>query len=163
MPRDPAPDLKLTPINGQPRTVREWLTSFHLLLIVLDPYTNESSWVLPVAERIIHTFEQADCRVSWLVAADPTDCRRFLGPMANEVLTFADPDREAIKGFGLERLPAIIHLGIDGTVVNSAEGWAAPTWQRVVDHLGKVMSWSAPVLGLAKDPGPFSGTPALAT
>jgi hypothetical protein len=161
MASDPPPDLSLEPINGAARTVRQWLTSFHLLVIVLDPYTNESSWVLAVAERIMHTFEEADCRVSWLVAAGKDDCRRFLGPRADEVLTFADPDRLAIKAFGLERLPAIIHLGIDGTVVNAAEGWAAPAWQRVVDHLAKIMSWSAPVLGLAKDPGPFPGTPAL--
>src|SRR5438874_8904444 len=124
MATDPPADLKLEPLNGSPRSVREWLTTFHLLLVVLDPYTNESSWVLPVAERIMHTFEQADCRVAWLVAADKDDCVRFLGPLAQEILTFADPNRVAIRGLGLARLPAIVHLDLSGAVVNSAEGWS---------------------------------------
>ena len=158
---DPPADLKLEPLNAPGRTVSEWLTTFHLLLVVLDPYTNESSWVLPVAQRIMHTFEQADCRVAWLVAADKEDCVRFLGPLSREVLTFSDPDRVAIKAFGLQRLPAIVHLDLSGRVVNAAEGWSRTSWRGVTEPLAKVMSWSEPVLGLPKDPGPFEGSPAL--
>jgi hypothetical protein len=157
----PPADLTLTPLNGQARPVEEWLTMFHMCLLVIDPYTNESAWILPVATRIVGTFEQADCRVAFLVAADERDARRFLGPWAREVLTFVDPDRTAIKAMGLERLPAVVHLGIDGTIVNSAEGWHPSSWRRVTDHLGKVMGWSAPIMGIQSDPGPFEGSPAL--
>jgi hypothetical protein len=160
--KDPAGDLLLTPVNGQGRTVQQWLTTFHLLVIALDPYTNESAWILPTAARIIKTFEQSDCRVALLVAADDRDCRRFLGPMTDEVLTFADPDRTAVKELGLERLPAIVHLAMDGTIVNSAEGWQPLQWRNVTDHLGRVLRWSAPMIPTVKDPGPFEGSPALA-
>lgn len=161
MPADPDPDLVLTPINGQGRTVRQWLTTFHLLLIALDPYTNEGAWILPIARRIIATFEQADCRVGLLLPADAEDCRRFLGPVAREVLTFSDPDRTAIRGLGLERLPAIIHLAMDGTIVGSAEGWNPSEWKAVTSELAGKMRWSAPLVPAPGDPGPFHGSPAL--
>lgn len=161
MASDPPGDLLLTPLDRQGRTVSQWLTTFHLLLVALDPYTNESAWILPTVNRIVQTFEQADCRIGLLVTADERDCRRFLGPVADEVLTFADPEREAVKAFGFERLPAIVHLAMDGTVVNAAEGWHPLQWRKVTDHLGKVMSWSSPVMPAPKDPGPFEGSPAL--
>ena len=161
MASDPPGDLLLTPVGGQGRTVQQWLTTFHLLVIGLDPYTNESAWILPTASRIIKTFEQADCRVALLVSADDRDCRRFLGPITDEVLTFADPERTAVKGLGLAHLPAIVHLAMDGTVVNSAEGWQPLQWRKVTDHLAKQMRWSAPTLPTPKDPGPFEGSPAV--
>lgn len=161
MASDPPGDLLLTPVGGQGRTVSQWLTTFHLLVIALDPYTNESAWILPPASRIIKTFEQADCRVALLVTADDRDCRRFLGPIVDEVLTFADPQRAAVKAFGFARLPAIVHLAMDGTIVNSAEGWHPAQWREVTDVLGRQMRWSAPTLPLPKDPGPFEGSPAL--
>jgi hypothetical protein len=159
---DPSGDLLLTPVGGQGRTVSQWLTTFHLLVIALDPYTNESAWILPTAKRIIQTFEQADCRVALLVTADERDCKRFLGPILDEVLTFTDPDRAAVKALGFEHLPAIVHLAMDGTIVNSAEGWQPLQWRQVTDNLGRLMRWSAPTLPTVKDPGPFEGSPALA-
>jgi hypothetical protein len=159
---DPPGDLTLTPVAGEGRTVQQWLTTFHLLLIALDPYTNESAWILPTAARIIQTFEQSDARVALLVAADDRDCRRFLGPILDEVLTFADPAKDAVKGFGFERLPALVHLAMDGTIVNSAEGWHPLQWRQVTDRLAKVLSWSSPVMPVPADPGPFEGSPALA-
>ena len=161
-PTDPPPDLVLTPLQGQGRTIEELLTVFHLLLIVLDPYTEESSWVLPPAQRVLQTFEQADCRVGIVIAADPSDARQFLGPLTRSVLTFCDPERTVIKAFGLERLPAIVHLDLSGGVVGSAEGWNPREWRVVCERLAKTMAWSAPAFGLPKDPGPFAGTPALA-
>jgi hypothetical protein len=158
---NPPPDLTLTPLNGKSRTVAQLLTTFHLLLVVLDPFTNESAWILPTAIRILTTFEQADVRVALLLACDADECREFLGPWADEVLTFADPDRSAIKGFGFERLPAFVHVAMDGTVVNAAEGWNPRQWRTVADHLAKVTSWLAPLVPGPKDPGPFDGTPAL--
>ena len=161
MAKDPSGDLVLTPVNGKGRTVQQWLTTFHLLVIALDPYTNESAWILPTAARIIKTFEQSDARVALLVAADDRDCRRFLGPMVDEVLTFADPDRTAIEDLGFEHLPAIVHLAMDGTIVNAAEGWQPLQWRQVTDHLSRLLRWSAPTIPTVKDPGPFEGSPAL--
>lgn len=142
--------------------MQQWLTTFHLLLIALDPYTNESSWILPIVERTIKTFEQSDCRVALLMAADENDCRRFLGPLTNDTLTFTDPDRLAIKAFGFERLPAIVHLAMDATIVNGAEGWRPVEWRKVTDYLGRTLRWSSPVMPAPTDPGPFEGSPALA-
>lgn len=161
MPADPPADLVLTPINGQGRKVQQWLTNFHLLVMALDPYTNEGAWILPIAIRVIRTFEQADCRVALLLPADPDDCRRFLGPVARDVLTFTDPDRTAVGGFGLERLPAIIHLAMDGTIVNAAEGWNPSEWKAVTAGLAEKMRWTAPLVPAPDDPGPFQGSPAL--
>jgi hypothetical protein len=158
---NPPSDLVLAPINGKPRTLREWLTTFHLAFVALDPFTNESAWILPTAVRILTNFEQADVRVALLLACDAEECREFLGPWADELLTFADPDRAAIKGFGFERLPAFVHVAMDGTVVNAAEGWNPVEWRRVSEHLARVTSWLAPVVPGSKDPGPFAGTPAL--
>jgi hypothetical protein len=160
MARDPAPDLTLTPINGEGRTVREWLTTFHLAFVALDPFTYESAWILPTAARILTNFDQADVRVAFLVTGTEQECRMFLGPWARDVLTFADPDRAAVRGFGLERLPAFVHLAMDGTIANSAEGWEPAEWRIVAEHLGKVTSWIPPVIPIAADPGPYEGSPA---
>jgi len=158
---NPPPDLVLAPINGQAKAVREWLTTFHLAFVALDPFTNESAWILETALRVLRTFDQADARVAFLVTATPDECKLFLGPLTREILTFADPDRTAVKGFGLQRLPAFVHLAMDGTVENAAEGWDAREWRLVADHLAKVTSWTAPHIPAPGDPGPFAGTPAL--
>jgi hypothetical protein len=155
---DPSPDLELAPLNGPPRTVREWLTTFHLVFVAIDPYTNESAWLLPTASRVLLAFREADCRIAWLVAGGPEACTAFLGPLARDILTFSDPDLKAIKGFGLERLPTLVHLGIDGTIVGSAEGWDPARWRAVAVNLAKVMSWLAPVIPRPEDPGPFEGS-----
>ena len=162
MASDPQLDLVLTPLGGEGRTVQEWLTTFHLAFVALDPYTHESAWILPTAIRILTTFDQADVRVAFLVAGGgEAEARMFLGPWARDVLTFVDPDRVAVKGFGFERLPAFVHLAMDGTIANAAEGWQPPEWKLVADHLATVTSWKAPVIPLPKDPGAFDGSPAL--
>jgi hypothetical protein len=161
MAADPPQDLVLTPLAGEGRSLGAWLTTFHLAFVALDPFTNESAWILPTAIRILSTFEQSDARVAFLVAGTPEECEMFLGRHSRDTLTFSDPDRVAIKGFGLERLPAFVHLAMDGTVANAAEGWNPPEWQAVADHLALVTSWKAPNVPTAKDPGPFEGSPAL--
>lgn len=159
MAHDPSPELLLTPLVGNPITVRQALTTFHLLLIALDPFTNESAWILPTAQRTLKNFEQADCRVSLLVTADAAGTREFLGDMANEFRVFSDPNYEVVKGFGLQTLPAIVMLGQDGTVRVAAEGWAATQWQAVTDAMANLTSWRGPRFPDPKDPGPFAGTP----
>jgi hypothetical protein len=159
---NPPPDLMLAPLNGKAMKVGEWLTNFHLAFVALDPFTDESAWILETALRILRVFDQADVRVAFVCTGTPDECRLFLGRLTNELLVFADPDRMVVKGFGLERLPAFVHLAMDGTIENAAEGWHPLEWRKLADNLAKVTSWRAPLIPEAGDPGPFEGTPALA-
>jgi hypothetical protein len=152
----------LRPLNGPERPLSHYLTTFHLVLVVLDPFTHESAWLLPTAARILAIFAEADCRVGWLCAGDVDECRAFLGPHAQRFLTFSDPDRTFIKALGLEQLPAIVHLGLDATVIDAAEGWHPAEWRRVTDGLARMLHWKGPHLPAAGDPAAFPGTPALA-
>lgn len=157
MATDPPPDLVLTPITGKVRTVREWVTTFHLLFVAVDPGNVRSRWIVPTAARVLTEYEQADCRVAWLVAGDASDARRLLGRWASEVMTFLDPELVAVKGFGLESLPAIVHLGMDLAIVNAVEGWDPPAWRALATELSRHMSWSRPHIPAPGDPGPFAG------
>jgi hypothetical protein len=156
---DPPPDLVLSSINGRARTVRQWLVTFHLLFVAVDPDNDRSSWIVPTAARVLTGYEQADCRVAWLVAGTAADARRFLGRWATEILTFADPDLAVVRAFGLESLPAIVHVGMDGSVVNAVEGWDPAEWRRLTTELSRIVGWSRPVIPLPSDPGPFAGAP----
>ena len=159
---NPAPDTVLTPLGGDARPLEEWLTTFHLASVVLDPYTNESSWVLDTATRILAGFRGAAVRVNLLVTCGADDARSYLGPLADEFLVFCDPDRAAVKAFGLTVLPAFVFLRIDGTVAASAEGWNPNTWRAVAEEIASTTSWTKPTIPMAGDPGAFSGTPAFA-
>ena len=160
MASNPPPDLALHPIQGKSRTVRELLTTFHLCFVALDPFTNESAWILKTAHRILNTFQEADVRVAFLVTATADESRIFLGPIAKEMLVFADPEREAVKAFGLETLPALVLTLMDGSVGDAAEGWDPDSWERITDRLAVITGWTGPVLPAPRDPGPFAGTPA---
>lgn len=149
----------LSSINGQGRTVRQWLVTFHLLFVAVDPDNDRSSWIVPTAARVLTGYEQADCRVAWLVAGTAADARRFLGRWASDVLTFADPDLAVVRAFGLGSLPAIVHVGMDGSVVNAVEGWDPAEWRRLTAELSRIVGWSRPVIPLPSDPGPFAGAP----
>src|SRR3954453_16576522 len=122
MATDPPPDLILAPLNSEPKTVEAWVTMFPLVVVVLDPYTYESAWLLDEAGRILSGFTAADVRVGFVVLAGAEESQRFLGPWANELLAFADPDRASVKGFGLDALPALVHIDMAGKVAGVAEG-----------------------------------------
>ena len=107
MATDPPADLLLAPINGEPRTIAEWLTTFQLAAVVLDPFTNESAWILDTAGRVLLHFREADCRVAFIVTGTADEARQFLGPWADKVLTFADPDRAVVRGLVLNELPGV--------------------------------------------------------
>ena len=156
---NPAPDLALVPITGHSRTVREWLTTFHLLLVAVDPAGVRSRWIVPTAARVLFEYEQADCRVAWLVAGDAADARKLLGRWATDIMTFVDPELTAIKGFGIQTLPAIVHVGMDLTIVNAVEGWEPMAWRELTAELSRRMSWSRPHIPAPGDPGPFEGAP----
>jgi hypothetical protein len=160
---DAAPaDLELAPLNGhEPHTLREWLTTFHLVTVVLDPFTPESAWLLPTVGRILRVYDDSDARVSLTVTCDEIGARQFLGPYAKEFLTFTDPDRVAVKALGLETLPAIVHVRQDLSIAGAAEGWDPDGWREVTEGLSAAMSWTAPAIPGLRDPAPYPGTPAL--
>lgn len=160
MATNPSPDLVLTPITGRARSVREWLTTFHLLFVAVDPSNVRSKWIVPTAARVLLEYEQADCRVAWLVSGgDASDARRLLGRWATEITTLVDPELTATKGFGLETLPAIVHLGMNLGIVNWVEGWDPGGWRTLTNELSRQMKWSRPHIPVAGDPGPFAGAP----
>lgn len=153
-------DLELVPLQGKPMALRAWLTTFHLVTAVLDPFTHESAWLLPTVSRIFRVYDDADCRVALTVTCSVDEARQFLGPYANEFLTFVDEDRTFVKGVGLESLPALVHIRQDLTVAGAAEGWQPGAWRALTDDLSKAMAWSRPVIPTASDPGAYAGTPA---
>jgi hypothetical protein len=157
----PSLDTSLKPLTGEARPLREWLMTFHLTSIVIDPYTNESAWILKTASRILHQFAGAATRVNFIVTAPEADAKKFLGPLADEFLTFVDPDRTLVKQLGLTELPAFVFIQSDGTVPHSAQGWSPAAWREVAEYIADTVKWSRPLIPAAGDPGTFKGTPAL--
>ncbi len=153
-------DVKLATLGGEARPIGEWLTTFQLLTVVIDPYTHESAWILKTARRFLTSFQDADCRVAWTVTADDRDAKRFLGPLADEILTFTDPDRTFVTGMGIDRLPALAYIRQDLAVLGLAQGWDPEEWEPIGALAAKVNSWSYPQLPAAGDPGRFEGSPA---
>jgi len=156
---DTALDLDLAPLDAEARPLRDWLTMFPLLPVVLDPYTNESAWLLETARRVLENFRGADCRTCWIVTADADDARRFLGPYADELLTFADPGARVVRSLGVTHTPAILLVRQDGAVTAKAEGWDPDAWRDVTESVVGLTHWSRPTLPGAGDPAPYSGTP----
>lgn len=157
----PSLDTSFTPLEGDARPLQEWTTTFHLASIVIDPYTNESAWILDTAARILRHFSGAATRVNFIVTAGPAEAKQFLGPLAKEFLTFIDPDRVVVRQLGLTALPAFVFIRGDGSVPSSAEGWNPHEWKAVAAHIAETVQWSAPLIPAAGDPGSFAGTPAL--
>lgn len=160
MATNPPADLQLAPLTGDARSIAEWLTTFQIATVVLDPFTNESAWLLETAGRILTHFRGADCRVCFIVTGTADEARQFLGPWADKVLTFADPDRAAVRALGLNELPAFVHIRQDLTVVGAAEGWDPMEWREVANRLAKDKSWSAPLIPAHGDPTPYAGSAA---
>ncbi len=160
MATDPPADLMLAPLNGEARTIAEWLKTFQLAVVVLDPFTNESSWILEPAGRVLTHFTGADARTAFVVTGTADEARSFLGPWADKVLTFADPGRDAVKALGLDELPAFVHIRGDGKLVGAAEGWDPLEWRDVAEGLAVSNAWSAPLIPEAGDPSPFAGSAA---
>lgn len=158
---DIAPDTPFTSLGGDTRSISEWTTTFHLALVVLDPYTYESAWLLDTAGRLLNHFAEADCRTAFLVTADAEGARTFLGPWADDLLVYVDPERQTVKGMGLDRLPAFVHVNQANQVERQAQGWDPDAWRVVAVNLAERMSWRRPIIPDAGDPAPYEGTPAL--
>ena len=161
MTTDVPADVQLTPLRSAPRTIGEWTTTFHLAIVALDPFTLESSWILDTALRLLRRYAEADVRVAFLVTCTVTEARQFLGPLTEELLVFVDPDRGVVKAFGLESLPAFVHVNQHHQVEAVAEGWHPEEWKVVAENLSDRMGWSTPLIPDVGDPTPFAGTPAL--
>jgi len=153
-------DLTLQPYGGEPLTVAEQVTMFHLVAVVLDPYTYESSWILETAGRILEELAEADCRTAWIITCDERDADPFLGPWRQRLLTICDPERKVVSGLGVTRIPALVHIGTDTTIIGKAEGWNPDEWREVTDNLAKMMSWTPPQFPKPGDPVAFEGSPA---
>ena len=152
-------DVQLTPLKGSPRTIAEWTTTFHLAIVALDPYTLESSWILETAGNILRRYAEADVRVAFLTTCSVEEAVRFMGPLGEEFLVFADADRVAVKAFGLESLPAFVHINQHHQVEVAAEGWDPEGWRLVAENLSDRMGWTVPLIPDNGDPSPFTGTP----
>lgn len=152
-------DTPLHALGGETTRIDSWTTTFHLALMVLDPFELESAWILETAVRVLRTFAESDCRASFLVTCSDPEARQFLGPLTEEFLVFTDPERLAVKGMGLSHLPAFVHINANNEIDSKAEGWQPDEWRRVSEELSASMSWHRPEIPLASDPVPFAGTP----
>jgi hypothetical protein len=158
--KSPDPTLKVANSKGVVRTLDDWSTMFHLVMIVL-PDRPEGAAFVPIARRIFATFGDADCRVAFVVPGPESVARKILGPAADEVFTFLDPERDLVASLGLERLPALVHLRQDTTLATSTEGWDPRQWQRVAREIGKAMAWTVPEVVGHGDPPATPGWPAM--
>jgi hypothetical protein len=154
-------ETPLTSLAGDTRPISEWTTTFHLALVVLDPFTYESAWLLDTGGRILRNFGEADCRTAFLVTCNEEDARGFLGPWADEFLVYVDPEREAVKGLGIEKLPAFVHVNQGNQVEAKGEGWDPTSWRAVAVNLADRMGWRRPTIPEPVDPAPYEGTPAI--
>ncbi len=156
MAKDPDPSLELTTNRGVTRTIDEWTTSFHLALVML-PGRPEAAAYVRIGKRIAETLGGSDCRPAFLVIGNERAAQRVLGDTMNQYLCFLDPEGTAVKGLGVERVPALVHVRLNATVAGSAEGWNPPEWKEVVERLAKEMAWTKPLIPAAGDPPAFSG------
>ncbi len=152
-------DLDLQPLDGDARPLSDWLTTFPLVPVVLDPFTHESAWLLDTSKRILGHFADAGCRNCWILTCSVDDAKRFLGPYADEMLAFADPSGALVRSLGIEKAPAFALLRQDGQVTAKAEGWNPDEWREVAEAVADLAHWSRPAIPAAGDPVAFSGTP----
>ncbi len=55
-----------------------------------------------------------------VAGADAAGAASFLGPLVDEILTLADPDRSVARSMGLSSLPAFVAIRQDGSVIGVA-------------------------------------------
>ena len=80
-------------MDGAEQTLAQWLTYFNLLTVIIDPYTHESGWIIPTADRIFAHYEEADIRCAFVVTGDGDGARQYLGKYAEKWLVLTDQDR----------------------------------------------------------------------
>ena len=97
--------------------------------------------MLKTATRILEGLRGSDARVNFVVTADETDTRRFLGPLVDDFLVFCDPDRRIVQAMGLGRLPAFAFIRVDCEVAAAAEGWNPAGWREVAEAIADTTKW----------------------
>jgi hypothetical protein len=156
MAQDPDLTVELTTARGVTRTLDDWTTSFHLAATVL-PGRPEAASYERIGKRIADVLGGSDCRPAFVVVGNERAARRVLGSTIDEYLCFLDPDGAFIKSVGLAKLPAFVHIRVDGTLAGVAEGWNPTAWSDAVERLAKEMAWSRPLIPAPGDPPPFAG------
>ncbi|MGH9023818.1 MAG: hypothetical protein ACRDV9_12095 [Acidimicrobiia bacterium] len=156
MAKDPDPTTLLHTLDGKSRSLDDWTTMFHMLLVVM-PARPEVAPYLAIGSRILHVFQGADCRGALLVTNNADHTRRILGDAAERFLVFVDPQRQVVESLGLTRLPALVHLRQDASLAEAVEGWDPPAWRALSARLATEMSWSHPMLPAPGDPPAFVG------
>ena len=148
--------LELSTIKGVTRTLDDWTTTFHLALIVL-PGRPEASQYLSIGRRIIEVFGGSDARPAFMIYGNERNARRVLGGWADQYLTFLDIEGAAVRGLGVSRVPAFVHVRNDNTVASLVDGWDPDAWADAVERLAKEMSWSKPLIPAPGDPRASTG------
>jgi hypothetical protein len=156
MAQDPDLTVELTTARGVTRTLDDWTTSFHLALTVLPGRPEAASYVR-IGRRIADVLGGSDCRTAFLVVGNERSARRVLGSTIDEYLCFLDPEGAFVKAAGLARLPAFVHIRLDGSLASAAEGWNPNDWDDAVELLAKEMAWTRPLIPAPGDPPPFPG------
>ncbi|HEV3363556.1 MAG TPA: hypothetical protein VG795_05335 [Acidimicrobiia bacterium] len=156
MAQDPDPSVELTTARGVTRTLDDWTTSFHLALTVLPGRPEAASYVR-IGKRIADVLGGSDCRPAFVIIGNERAARRVLGSALDDYLCFLDPEGNFVKACGLARLPAFVHIRVDGSLAGAAEGWDPQAWDEAVERLAKEMAWTRPLIPAPGDPAPFAG------
>jgi hypothetical protein len=156
--KNPDPLLQITSYKGVTRTLDDWATVFNLAVIVL-PDRPEGAAFVPVVERIFATLGDSDVRTIVCVPSTKTIAKRILGDAVDRWLVWLDPDRAFVESLGLERMPAILMLRQDTSLVTAAQGWSPTEWQRVANEIARHEHWTTPLVAGRGDPAPTAGWP----
>ena len=156
--KNPDPLLPITSYAGVTRTLDDWATVFNLAVIVL-PDRPEGAAFVPVVERIFATLGDSDVRTIVCVPSTKTIAKRILGDAVDRWLVWLDPDRAFVESLGLERMPAILMLRQDTSLVTAAQGWSPTEWQRVANEIARHEHWTTPLVAGRGDPAPTPGWP----
>ena len=156
MAQDPDLTVELTTARGVTRTLDDWTTSFHLAVTVL-PGRGEGAAYVRIGKRIADVLGGSDCRPAFLIVGNERSARRVLGSALDDYLCFLDPTGAFIKAVGISKLPAFVHIRVDGSLAGAAEGWDPNAWDDAVERLAKEMAWTRPLIPAPGDPPPFSG------
>jgi len=146
---------------GQMRTVDELTTLFDLCLVVVDGLRpRQLHHIEPVVERIDRTLGDADCTFGVLVVGvDPAGAIDLLGPLAERVAVFADPDGTASAALGVTGGPALVWIDTQPAVRAVVPGWDGNQWKPVLTQLAERLAWTRPLVPAPGDPHPIGAQP----
>ena len=153
--------IRLATPAGRLSTVGQLTTLFDLCLVVVDGlHPAQARTLEPVIDRIDGTLSGADCTVGVLaVGIDATDAATMLGPLAERVAVFADPDGAAAAALGVTAGPALVWVTTEPAVRAAVAGWDGATWRPVLAELARKLAWTRPLMPAPGDPDPLPGRP----